>query len=228
LLSTERQALAAAIADHDQHTAQLASVERALAVARESVQSARRRVAGAEQDIEVARRSAVDSAAGRSGAPTISVRAALDAAIDAHDAEELARAAVTLLEGELASLTMRAGFSDDRVKGATAAVIRVSPEAAALTEKIERLQHELADAGAALLLLVRSRILPGPTMDPQARARLNQIEDEAMARWSDGGGSVRWLQTAPVRWRFGPSPAEAAWRSAIDALMADPGAPLPR
>ncbi|MGI4801023.1 MAG: hypothetical protein ACRYG8_44755 [Janthinobacterium lividum] len=228
-LSAERVALAEAIAAHVDLQARRAATSVAIGTASEAIWNARSRVDAAPELMERAKANyaqhLADAARGVPGMPPQTLREARNAATDAQDDLDVAKATRDALQAEMERLDGLAYRFKENVEKAALAV--VGTEAASLAQtmaaELMRLQQEMHAAGQALLWLTgTAKVLP---VIEQHGGNYGRVADDATRQ------AIRRLHNPPAGWDTSLprmwSDAAESWRAAFAALQVDATAPLP-
>jgi hypothetical protein len=223
--SAERKALADAIAIRDTARADLDAVQRAAgswdAPARVAVRKAEAKLAAAPEAIEQARQAAavylVEQASDAGTPPATSIADARRDEQTARDELEAAKSALAILQSKIGPAETELRWKEGHVTTAIQALLRASPEVAAVLAEVERLQAALWESGAVLMLLSRENGLD------EANVQTAPLVSE----FSPAKRALTRLQQLPVSWGFPPSAPTAAWSQAIAALRSDANAVLP-
>ena len=222
--SPEREALAAAIADHASHLKGRDAAIRAEASADGAVYAARRAVNAAETGIEAAVAAAArhvhDQALGIAGDAPVTVRAARERLVDAEDALAAATGAHEALRADLARFD--ASLTGIRLKAAVTAVLQREGAVAAraVADHVARLECELVAAGQALEFLIGAKAYP---VSDEIGHKFGKPADPAIR-----SAQMR-LTSPPLSWRdlLGKQDGAHQWRAALAALETNAGALLP-
>lgn len=223
-LSPERQALAAAIERQAGMADEIAGLELAVDRAEAALRSAKDRrdlaIEAVEGADEAAADYAVSVAMGKRGKAPMTAAQASTKLAEAERDVTAKESAVATLRTRLRERSDFASLPRAAVKEAAAAVLRASPEAAALLSRVERLQTELRDAGLALLFLDDAK---GLDLTPRD-VSLTRRELPAAAH------TIGRLDMPPAKWAGLPDavPTADAWRAAMAALLTDAAAELPK
>lgn len=222
-----RAALAQAIADKATAESALEQHHEAIARAAKLARDAETRLAAATAELETARGQRVHAlahaAAGGGATSKIPMREVRDAALDAQDELDAARAAVEVLRAELAGLEDAVREAGNRVVAARNAVI--APIAPALLQQMREAETTLIVNNAVLMALL-ALDKGGDQDDWKGRALRNkplaEVSDEfqAFQRRGDRIGTDDDRKHARE--------LAAAWAAAVKALEADPFAALPQ
>jgi hypothetical protein len=222
-----RAALAQAIADKATAESALEQHREAIARAAKLARDAETRLAAATAELETARGQRVHAlahaAAGGGATSKISMREVRDAALDAQDETDAARAAVDVLRTELAGLEDAVRDAGNLVVAARNAVI--APIAAAVLQQMREAETTLI-ANNAVLMTLLSGGDSGDRDDWSGRLMRNkplvELRDEfqAFQRRGDKVGNDDDRKHARE--------LAAQWDAAVKSLEADPFAALPQ
>jgi hypothetical protein len=159
----ERVRLAEAIATHAEQDRIHTLLSNAQGAADESVWAARAAVEAATEVLTKAKagvgQHAVDALAGLTSEPSMSVKAARTALVDAEDALEGANAAREALKTRTAVAGAECVLLKEKVEAAALAVIKAEPGLEAIVEELDRLQREVLDKSEAFRWLVEKRMI---------------------------------------------------------------------
>jgi hypothetical protein len=223
-LSPDRAALAAAIDAWRTAQDEVAAITRAVDVARTAHSDARTKLDEAEAAVDAAKTAMADhltdTAMGTHNAPPRTIKQSRTALIDAEDDADVAKAALDALKARLDTAQQHlANCTIDREQ-ALRAMLKASPEVAALLAEVEKLQTELVSKGAALSFLWKNHAL-SLGMPGLASYQGDTAADLALMRLRSPPSSWHALHNDIVPAR------EAPYRAWLSALLTDASAPLP-
>lgn len=212
----EEAALEAALMWDGAATQGIRAAERELEAATEAVERAK---ADAAQGV-------VNTALGHASSPTLTIKAARAAQVDAQDALDAATAAKAAVQDRLKALRGQRTFKPDfGVRDTAIAVLQAEATdlIAKLKTQCELAQQTMVKAGLALSWLdgvgvVERGVVPGIHGGQSILDR--KLADVLMRFRSVPDTWQEWLQDPALR-------ADIAWAEALDRLIHDPDAPLP-
>lgn len=226
-LSPERTALAEAIASVTELRAQLDATHKALDTAQPVVWAANDALDAAPELVERAKANAAiylqQQARGLAPEPPQTIREARNLVADAQDALDAARAAVTALQAERASLQSRLPMAEEAVRRAARRVLHAEAEASACA------------MAAELATMQRAMVALGNTVEWLAGAGAFAVVEQHGGSYGKPADEVirmalYRLQSPPYSWNglaLAQPGATAGWVAAFAALQADATAPLP-
>ncbi len=227
-LSPERTALADAIVYVTELRAQLLATHTAIDTAQPAVWAAIEALDAAPEVVERAKANAAiylqEQARGLSPVPPQTIREARNLVADAQDALDAARAAMTALEAERASLQSRMPMAEEAVRRAARRVLHAEAEtfACALAAELAEMQRAMVALGDTVEWLAGAGAF---AVVERPGGSYGRPEDEAIRM------ALSRLHTPPETWRglarARPDPIAAGWVAAYAALQADATAPLP-
>jgi hypothetical protein len=194
--SPEREALAAAIANHEALKAAVAENLVSQRRAEAAKFTAIRANDAANKGVEIAKAADAESIA--AGTAVGAVKTARHALQDADDTLEAARSAEILLTDQHADLTNRLSIADLHLKDAVAVVVR--NQVAAFIERYEEARHKFHDLHGVLGVLFTANALPRELNVAVQNVDINQV----------------------VHRDLPPSPLAAKVRDWIERLRTDP------
>ena len=224
-LSSERQSLAIAIAERNAAQAELDVLNRAAgsweSPASQAVRRAREALDVAPAAIEKAKEDAatylVAQVSGNVTPAPITVADALEAASLARDELAAAESTLEALRSRIGPAEDALRWGEDKVRRAVEAVLKASPEVAAVLDEVERAVNSLWRHGAVLQALWHASGLDTTKIDKGATLE----NSRAIALYHR-------LLSLPAAWQgLPPVLAVGTWDAAVKALHTDPNATLP-